>query len=339
MKRIFLMTAYCLLACTLWCRGQGGSKYGPRYEAYIDSIRHQDYKWKFPIWGKRLAKRGFDLTYPVGIMINGYAGSQKVNISDLKVGFNGGEMVPLDFVKFGDVQANIQSVSVRPDLWVLPFMDIYAIAGTSYAQTKVTLVEPMLFSTEAKFTGTTFGLGTTLAGGYHGIITIIDINHTWTRMSNIDGTIQTTMFTPRLGYNFLFPEHPGRTLAVWVGTMGCFVNRTTEGTINLADITSDVAKEKLQEIKDETAAWYQQLTPAQKAVVKPIAEKLIDKMDGIDVKDATISYSLKKRPVSDWSLCLGAQLQLNHRWQMRTEVGFLGGRSSLLLSGNYRFRW
>jgi len=339
MKRIIALTLSGLIGCTFLCRGQGGSKYGPKYETYLDSIRSQDYKWKFPIWGKRLAKRGFDLTYPVGVMMNAYAGSQKVNISDLKVGFNNGDLVPLDFIKFGEVKAKVQSITVRPDLWVLPFMDIYAIAGPSYAQTEVNITAPIGFRTTANFTGGTFGLGTTLAGGYHGIITIIDINHTWTQMSHIKGTVQSTMVTPRLGYNFLFPNHPGRTIAVWVGAMGCFINRTTEGTINLADITSDASREKIQEIVDETAAWYQQLTPAQKAVVKPIAQKILDKIDGSDVKDATISYSLKKRPTSEWSMLLGAQLQLNHRWQFRTEVGFLGGRSSLLLSGNYRFRW
>ena len=52
----------------------------------------------------------------------------------------------------------------------------------------------------------------------------------------------------------------------------------------------------------------------------------------------TISYSLIKKPTSNWNMCVGTQFQASHRWQFRTEFGFLGGRESILISGNYRFR-
>lgn len=315
-------------------------RYSDKHQAYVDSIRQSHYRWIFPAWGKRATKKGFDLPYSAGIMLNPYVASQEVLISDLKVGFNGGEMVPLDFVKFGEVKARVQSITIRPDLWVLPFLDLYAIAGVSYAQTDVNIEAPFHFTTNAKFSGTTFGLGTTFAGGYHGFITIIDINHTWTHMDKIKGAIATTMFTPRIGINILLKNNPAKNIALWVGAPGFFVNRTTEGTINMNELKpASAAKPDLQGITQETSAWYQGLSPAQKAVVKNIAQKIIDKIDGIDVSDATISYSLVKRPVSQWSMCAGAQLQLSHRWQIRTEVGFLGGKQSLLLSGNYRFRW
>lgn len=313
-------------------------KLGENRQAYVDSIKNSNYKWNFPAWGKRITKKGFDLPYSAGIMLNPYAGSQKVNISDLKVGFNDMEPVALDFVKFGEVKAKIQSITMRPDVWILPFLDLYAIAGVSYAQTDVNITEPFILTTSADFNGSTFGVGTTIAGGFHGMITIIDINHTWTKMSNIEGTIQTNMLSPRLGYSFLFKNKSWRSVAMWVGTSGIFINRTTEGTINVGDLKSTSASQTdLQGAANGTADWFNDLTPAQKAVVKRIAQAIIDKINNLPTVE-TINYSLVKKPTSNWSMSLGGQFQLNHRWQFRTEVGFLGGRKSLLISGNYRFR-
>jgi len=341
-----MKTAYAILIFLLLFSGKlafsqagaGDKAGGARNQAYVDSIKNSNYIWTFPAWGKKISKRGIDIPYPVGIMTNIYVGSQDVNISDLQVGFNDGPLIPLDFIKFGKVTANIQTVTVRPDVWVLPFMDLYGIVGINRAQTSVEVVSPIKFNTQANFKGYTYGFGTTFAGGYHGFITIIDFNHTWSFLDKIDDAVQATMVTPRLGYNFHF-DNPIKTVAFWVGTTGFFVNRTTQGTINLSDLQStSVSDADLTGIINGTSDWLDNLTPAQKLVLKQIAEKIRDKIEG-GSGDATISYSLKKRPTHTWSMLVGGQYQFSHRWQVRTEVGFLGGRTSLLLSGNYRFRW
>jgi hypothetical protein len=100
---------------------------------------------------------------------------------------------------------------------------------------------------------------------------------------------------------------------------------------------TDASQAELDKIKDNTALWYQTLTPAQQFVTTQIAAKLSDKIAGLDLKDASLSYSLIKRATSHWSMLTGVQFQLNHRWQARAEAGFLGGRSSFLGSVNYRF--
>jgi hypothetical protein len=321
-------------------QGTTNVKYGDKHQAYVDSIKKSEYKWTFPAWGKRVTKKGFDLPYSGGIMANTYVGSQQVVISQLQVGINDNPLVPLDFIKFGEIKANLQSITVRPDLWVLPFLDVYAIAGFSYAQTNVSVVSPFSFSTTANFKGSTFGLGTTLSGGYHGFIAIVDLNHIWTTMDKIEGAVETTIFTTRIGFNILFKNNPKKNIAVWVGAPGFFMNRITEGSIDLSDLKStNGSKTELESAANGSAGWSQSLSPSQKTVVKTIAQKILDKMNGADIKGATIRYSLKKEAVSNWSMCMGAQLQLSHRWQIRTEAGFLGGKQSLLLSGNYRFRW
>lgn len=330
-----------LLVCfseDLYAQAGAGVKLGPQRQAYVDSIKNSDYKWTFPAWGKRITKKGFDIPYSAGVMLNTYVGSQEMTISDLKVGFNDMEPIPLDFVKFEKVNAKIQSVNIRPDIWLLPFLDIYAIGGASSARTEVNIVAPADFSTTADFKGTTLGFGTTLAGGFHGIIAIVDGNRTWTKMTNIEGSVVTSMLSIRLGYSFLFENKPWRSAALWMGTSGVFVNRTTEGSIETGDLTSTKASlPDLEGAANGTADWLNNLTPQQQTVIKRIAQDLINKINKLPTVE-TIRYSLIKKPTSNWSMCMGEQFQFSHRWQARTEVGFLGGRKSLMLSGNYRFR-
>lgn len=319
--------------------GQAGEKLGPFWQTYIDSLKRTPYPYTFPLLGKEARKKGFDIPLPVGIMLNTYFGSQQMNINDLSVGINDGEKVPLDFVKFGEVKANLTSVTVRPDLWVLPFLDVYGIAGATQIQTTVTVNVPVNFSTTANFSGSTFGVGTTVAGAIHGFVTIIDLNHTWTMIPEIDGAVQTTMFTPRVGRSFRFRKEPSKNVMIWVGAPGVFLNRGTSGSISLSSLKPEGELEVVQRIADESEAWYNDLSRAQQIVVKTIASGFADKMAGRDFTDVAIAYSLVKRPVSTWSMSVGGQYQISHQWQLRSEVGFLGGRKSLLLSGNYRFGW
>lgn len=327
-----------LLEANAMAQAGAGNKMGDADKHYKDSLRSAGYPYRFPILGSRMVEKGFSVQYPVGAMLNFMGGSQKVDITDLKVGFNEQEPVPLDFIKFGEVKAEMQSATSRIDLWVLPFVDLYGIVGLVQAKTKVNIASPFQFSSEADFKGYTLGLGTTLAGGYHGIITITDINYTWTNLNKLDDAVKTLMITPRLGYNFQFKEHPGKSIAAWVGTTGFFVNQGTSGSIDLSDLGPSMDPAEAQKIIDGAEQWYQSLTRPQQAVVKRLAEAVLNKMNNIP-DDVTVNYSLKKQPVSKWSMIVGAQYQFNKRWQVRTEVGFLGGRQSLLLSGNYRWRW
>ncbi len=306
-------------------------------ERYVDSLKKSTYPYTFPAWGQKIVKKGIDLPLPAGIMVNYFVGSQLVNISNLQVGFNGGPLVPLDFIKFGQVKASFQSVSARVDLWVLPFVNLYGIAGETFASTNVNLTAPVNFSSTANFRGPTTGVGLSVGGAVRGIFGIVDYNNTWSFLDGIKGAVYTQSISPRIGHAIPFKNHPEENITLWVGASGIFINRTTEGSINLSDLNSNVSQQTLDDIKNETAAWYQTLSPAQKVVVKQIAGAISDKISGLDVKDASIQYSLEKRATSHWSMLTGGQFQLNRRWQFRAEAGFLGGRTSCLASFNYRF--
>jgi hypothetical protein len=306
-------------------------------EKYIDSIKNSTWPYVLPIWGKKIVKRGVDLQYPFGVMVNYLAASQKVNISDLEVGINNSPMVPLNFVKFGEVKADVQTLNARIDVWTIPFIDFYGIFGKTWASTNVNLIEPFNFSTVAKFNGGVLGAGVTLGGAYHRVFATLDYNNTWASFDQIQSAVHSQMLAPRFGYTFPFKNKPWMNFAPWIGFSGFFVNHGTVGSINLNDLKSSTDESNLDGAINGTSDWYQNLTPAQKVVVKQIAQKIKDQINGNNVDGVTINYSLKKRPTSTWSMTAGGQFQLNHRLQFRTEAGFLGGKKSILTSVNYRF--
>ncbi len=51
--------------------------------------------------------------------------------------------------------------------------------------------------------------------------------------------------------------------------------------------------------------------------------------------NTTINYQLKKDPADPWNMLVGGNIDLNKRWTIRAEVGFIG-RTSVLLNAVYR---
>jgi hypothetical protein len=62
------------------------TKTSPEYEKYIDSLKKEPYKWRFPIMGKEIRKKGFDIPYPNGLTLQYVYGKMDIDIWDLRVG-------------------------------------------------------------------------------------------------------------------------------------------------------------------------------------------------------------------------------------------------------------
>ncbi len=316
-----------------------GVKVTPESESVnADSLKQTEYPYLLPFLGKKTQARGFKLPYPSGVMVNTFIGTQAINITDLEVGFNGSPMFNLDsIVVFNNSKAHIQNVNVRLDFWILPFLNIYGLGGATWTQTDINLVSPIQMSTTAKFDGYIFGVGATLASGVNRFFAALDWNATWSFFDGIDGAVSAQLLSLRAGYTIPFKRD--RSLSFWIGGGHMFINRTTQGTINLGDIVPDFTGDQLEPIINSTKADYPDMSAAQYAVMKQAAETLYNNLPEInDQIDKTIvSYSLKKSPTHKFTANAGAQFQLNRRFVFRTEAGFLGGRNSLLLSANYRF--
>ncbi|MCK7497199.1 MAG: hypothetical protein MZW92_45000 [Comamonadaceae bacterium] len=126
-----------------------------------------------------MAKRGYDLPYSAGVSINYLYQKSDIIIEDLFVGFNNGPMYDLEeIVRFNSAISTASALNVRPDIWLLPFLNVYCIftqaatsteidAGIWIPDTSNVWREVTTFSSKAEFnaTGVEFGLTPTIGVG------------------------------------------------------------------------------------------------------------------------------------------------------------------------------
>ncbi len=333
MKYTLTIFALLCLLCpsTMHAQGGAGVRILPKQGDLYVNAKELANPYTLPLWGQKLGAKGFLLPYPIGVMVNGYTGVQDVKISDLSVGLNDDPMISLDdVVGFDKVSASIQNINVRTDVWLLPFLDVYGLFGMVSAQTKVginsIMNQPVDFQTKANFHGYEYGMGAMLTGGVRSIFFSLDASKIWTHLENMETNNSVVNLGLRTGYIFHFQHNPEQNISVWTGATRYYLSSHTEGSINLSDILPDFGSNY------QNSSWYQALGPQKQNLVNELVDKAGDRLSG-DV----IHYSLKKRPAKNWAMILGAQYQLSRHWQFRTEMNFLGDRTTGLISAGYRF--
>ena len=71
---------------------------GKKNEELRDSLKNTEYPYMLPIWGKKVAKLGYNLPYSAGIGVNYLWQKSDLVIENLRVGFNNGPQYDLDEV-------------------------------------------------------------------------------------------------------------------------------------------------------------------------------------------------------------------------------------------------
>ena len=311
----------------------------PFHEAYNDSLKKMNYPYTFPLWAKKGYKKGFDIPYPWGIGVNYFWARQEVNISNIAVGFNGKAPVDLtDVIKFGKIQATANAYTVRPDLFVLPFLSIYGVFGFGNSSIDVPVVEPIVFSTHPTSKATSAGLGFTVAGGFQGVVLIFDNSFNWLNTDKLTDLVPAYNATLRIAHQFRSSMRADRNITIWMGPCFQKIRADTKGVIAINDIFTGFDDAQKQQVKDRLDAWYATLSPPQQVVAGEIISKVKEFFEGRDNGNGEISYQLDKSIAGPWNLVLGAQLQFSKNYMMRVEMGAYGKRSQFLLSFNYRFQ-
>ncbi|WP_236032603.1 hypothetical protein [Algoriphagus pacificus] len=316
--------------------GQGAQKiFNPVHDAYFDSIKQMDYPYIFPILGKGAAKRGYDLPYAYGVSGIYFTQRQEILITRTLIGFNGSEKVDVSsLIKFGPTIATTNAYTVRPDIWVLPFLNLYGIFGGGTTQTDVTLLSPVGFETNQQFSVNSFGLGATLTGAFGPIWVAWDNNYNFADVEVVVEPVPAFNSSLRIGHAIYDAAHPQRSLSVWTGVFYQIIQNDTQGSISVASIFPGFGEGNVIQILND---WADGLPPAQKLIAKQIIQKLEDASSGIETSDSYIDYLLDKEVAAPFNIILGAQYQFNKNWMLRSEVGVFGKRSQFLLNLNWRF--
>ena len=343
---------------------------GAKNAALADSLKRSVYPYALPIWGDKATRRGYSLPYSAGVSLQYFGQTSDLVIDNLKVGFNSGPMYDLDgLVRFDKATAVSDGISLRPDLWLFPFLNVYAILGQSTASTEVGYSfwlpdtsgneRPVAsLGSKVDFIATTMGFGLTPTLGVGGGWLALDMNFTWSDIPQLDEPAMAFVFDPRMGKSFRL-RNPDENINVWVGGFRVRINTGTNGSIPLGDAlpisewqgSVDQAKLQVEQRGQENEAWWNSLTPEQQA--NPVyrakyestnaaldrAASFLEAADQAvnNAASSTVEYSLDKRPQDMWNFTVGGQYQLNKSWMFRLELGFLASRTHVIAGTQFRF--
>lgn len=317
------------------------TKVRTKHEKYTDSLKQVEYDYIFPIWGKKAYKKGFDIPYPVGAMANFMWMKQGVTIDNLQLGVTSENLnIPLtdvDLIQFGENTNTAYTVNIRPDIWVFPFLNVYAILGYGGSKTEVNIVAPLQLQSVVEQNITTFGIGLMVAGGVGPVWISADFNTTWNKPELLDESVRVVVAGLRVGHTFVFKNKPERNLAFWAGAMYANMDSKTEGQIALREaLPADIWDRKDAFVQDYYDWYDNEATVPQQIVADRVLTPIVERVDATD-GSAIIKYGMDKQVKQNWNGLIGAQYQFNKRWMIRTEAGVLGDRKSILASVNYRF--
>jgi len=312
-----------------------------KHKQYTDSLKQVKYDYTFPILGQKVYEKGFDIPYPAGMMGNFMWMDQGIVIDNMQLGLKTDNLdIPLtsvDFIEFGNNSNTSYTVNVRPDLWVLPFLNVYGLFGYGHSKTEVKLVAPIDLNSVVEQNISTVGFGLMAAGGIGPVWFSVDTNWTWNKPELLDRAVPVNVLGLRFGHTFVFKNKPQSNIALWAGGMRASMGASTVGQIQLIDALSSETWDRRDEIVDNYYDWYNnEATPLQQIVADEILTPIVDRIENAD-GESIIRYGMDKQVKEKWNGIIGMQYQLNKTWMMRTEAGLIGDRKSFLLSLNYRF--
>ncbi len=202
-----------------------------------------------PILGKAACDLGYVLPRPFGLSVGYMHQDQPFDVGSIFV--NGIDVKTPGVAVVNEVQNEEGTYTLRADVWILPFWNIYGIL----AKTNGTAIGPLLIDLEPVFpklcrlpgndcqVDSTFrldykanvrGYGTTVAGGYKDFFGMIDYNRTTADLDISLTDAKATVISSRIGWNGKIGKFTG---VLWVGVMYQDISQTLDLPLDIGEDT------------------------------------------------------------------------------------------------------
>jgi hypothetical protein len=202
--------------------------------AQDDSTDEQSAPSGFSVWQRGwYEEQGIELPRPFGIGMNFVFMERDIEVTDVTVKL--GDRAPESISDRADFEvANRTTLSmVRLDAWVLPFLDLYLMAGETRTDTSL-LVSfeiappvgnpiPVVVEQDQRADGPLYGGGATLVVGHGAFFAMLDANYARSDVDLFDGTIDALLLSGRVGW---YRDTDLGQWRVWTGVMYLDSSRT-----------------------------------------------------------------------------------------------------------------
>jgi hypothetical protein len=196
-----------------------------------------------PLMKEEALARGYELPLPFGVSVIYNYLERDIDVTDIRIGVNGAP--PRSVSQFLNLGSNssVNAFLFRGDAWLLPFMNLYFLAGyihnqsTSIGHVTVPRIgpgPPREFDIElpTELTGFVGGGGMTLAAGFREFFMMADANYSQTDIG-FDDSFKAFIATARAGWNGRFGRVPTR---VWAGGAYWDTENTASSTVDVAGV-------------------------------------------------------------------------------------------------------
>jgi hypothetical protein len=198
---------------------------------------------RLPFLGDLARDRGIELPLPFGLGAVYYFVSRDITVSDLRLGRDGAAPTSVgDYLQVA-AHSRVNNLNVKLDVWVLPFVNVYAIAGYVWNETDTTFdltlpplspagaARPWRVTLPTSLEGSVGGLGVTLAGGYGPFFLALDTNAAQADLG-FDDRFHAVVTSLRSGWNGKLGKRP---LRVWGNATYWDTFATASGTLQDPD--------------------------------------------------------------------------------------------------------
>ena len=216
-------------------------------------------------WNNKLRENGNSTPNIFGVSIHSFFYDQDFYGTELRmVGEVEGEYAPIPVSVIVDSMYQNTSVmefktQIRPNIWALPFLNIYGIVGYTAGQVNPNITVTQFtveiineadtthipfdtaFSITEKpvFHGPSFGAGATLSFGFSRFFLLIDYNFVMSNPLQVEGKLRSHLIAPKLGMLFGKKNRQMKS-ALWIGAMGYYNDQFFSGELDVRDIYKDL---------------------------------------------------------------------------------------------------
>ena len=236
MKRSGRLHALLAVSAALLGSGAALAQEAPSGAPAADSKRWSSF---LPLMGEEATKRGIELPLPFGAGLVYYHLSRDIEISDVRIGRNGAPPTSVSDYAQLSARADVDNLNAKLDAWILPFVNVYAIAGYIWnsSATRIDVALPPLSSggptrqreleVATAMEGSVGGVGITLAGGYGPYFMTYDANFAQADLG-FDDRFKAVVTSIRGGWN---GKAGARPLRLWASVTDWNTFATASGTV------------------------------------------------------------------------------------------------------------
>ena len=193
---------------------------------------------RLPFLGAKAREAGYTLPRTFGAALVYTHLSRDIEVTDLRVGRNGTQPQSVESAQLATT-SDVDNLNLKFDTWILPFLNVYAMAGTvqNHSQTTIAIALPPLLPGGAPrsrsvtlptyLDGSVGGVGVTLAGGYKQFFAAVDVNWALADLG-FDDEFKAIVSSLRIGWNGEVAGHPLRS---WVNATKWDTAFTIKGSV------------------------------------------------------------------------------------------------------------